>query len=312
MRDFWSRYLLVAVVGTLIVYHGAPRLLPPPSRDAVPAVAPAVPSRLPARTPAAPLPSPPSTPLTPSTPSTPPPPLPVAPVFRAATADLPSSGSGVTHWGVTTVNAACYTLDGKRRDDSVAGGTIVELTGIKASSRGEMAICRIARPGGAWVGPYLLAASELVRFPGTRDRVDAALIPTLQRYFMLNAQIEARRQALQPAPQEDNNPLLARARQALGDYRAAQQRAAELTSLRDRASGGERTRYADELRDLVAEQARLKEKLEDANAAYREWKVRHGGASTTVAASAQPEDENMRAWQREMAALRPRLADLGL
>lgn len=226
--------------------------------------------------------------------------------FTPATQLVPTSGRDVTHWGVTIKNAPFFERDGRRRQEEIAGGTLVEQIGSTTSSKGEMALCRIAR-GRSWAGPYLVATADLLRYEGTRELVDAAKVQALCQYYALNARVEARKLDLLRAAVDANphGPELRRAQKA---YREAEKEAQELTAFRDRAIGAERARLADELRRMQVETASMRQRVETLNRRYTEWKKTHG-----VPAAADPtRDAVIRGLESEMAALRPRLADMGI
>jgi hypothetical protein len=226
--------------------------------------------------------------------------------YTPATQLVPTSGGDVTHWGVTVKNAPFFERDGRRRPEEIDGGTLVEQIGSTTSSKGEMALCRIAR-GRSWAGPYLIATADLLRYEGTREQVDAAKMQELRQYFALNARLEARKLALLKAAVDANphGPDLRRAQKA---YKEAEKRAQELTSFRDRAIGAERARLADELRRMQVEVASMRERVETLNRRYKEWKSTHG-----VPAAVDPaRDAVIRGLESEMAALRPGLADMGI
>ncbi len=219
---------------------------------------------------------------------------------------VPTSGSDVTHWGVTLREAPYFERDGRRRREELAGGTLVEQIGITSSSRGEMALCRIAR-GRSWAGPYLIPTADLQRYEGTRERVDAARLRALQQFCALNARIETRKRELLKAA-VDANPHGSELRRAQSAYKEAEVRSRELTAFRDRAIGAERNRLADELRRLQVETATLRQRVETLNRRYKEWKDKHG-----VPAAIDPaRDAHILGWEAEMAALHPQLEGMDI
>lgn len=306
MPDFWTRYLLTALAGSLLIYHGLPLLKPAaPPPPAEPPPPPLAVTRRPHIRPenATAVPSTAARPAQGGTGqvSAPPPTVTTVRNYTPSTQIVSSSGEGVTHWGVTVRDAPFFSREGDRRPDLLEGGTLVEQVGSTSSSKGEMALCRVSRPQG-WVGPYLIATADLLRFPGDRQEVDAELVDRLRQYHRLNGQIEARRQALERAA-VDANPYAAATRRAYEEYQAAQARARELTAQRDRAQGLERNRLMDDLRQMQAQEERLSQAVTEANRKYKEWKARN-----PVPAGSDPErDPQIRALREQMDALRPSL-----
>ncbi|MDD5706608.1 MAG: hypothetical protein PHR35_11830 [Kiritimatiellae bacterium] len=229
------------------------------------------------------------------------------PDFTPSTQEMPTSGPDVTHWGVTLANTPFFDRDGARRDNEVPGGTLVEITGVTSSSKGEMAICRVAGPQKKWAGPYLLAMVGLMRFEGTRERIDAGQVRDLCRYFALNGKIEARKLELQRAA-VDANPHGAELRKAQAEYQSAAEKSEELKNRFEQAQGADRTRVGEELRKLQNDVIRLQERLAYLNRQYKEWKAAHG----TPAAADPARDPVIKTLEAEMARILPRLEGLGV
>ncbi len=328
---FVRRYLATAVAGTAAIYFGMPLLrpllLPAAAGDAaaagtavsgttggvaVAAAGPrmrgriAHPPRHPQERPAVPSPS-----ATVSPPAAAPSTSPVIVVhergYTPSTQVVPSSGPGVSHWGVTVAEAAVFTPEGRRMELTLPGGTLIEQRGLTRTADGkEMALCRVWRHN-RWTGPYLIATADLLRFAGTREEVDAEQVDALCRYYALNGMLEARRRELQPSPL-DSYPQGAELRKAYADYQAAAAQARELTARLDTAQGAERARIADELRRIKNEVPRLQQRIETLNRQYKEWKARQPSA----AAGNPADDPLVREIEQEMAALRPRLEGWGV
>ena len=344
---FLLRYLATALVGTLLIYYGLPRLRPllaerfpamgmTAPRDTAPAGATPVAARLEPQPlsacaePAA-LPSPasvsrpaenavpaedavpaPETSLpeeasTNATPVAPPPGPEVVTqlAYTPSTRRIPPSGTDVTHWGVTLLNAPVFEKDGKRRAETLPGGTLVEQTAATSSSKGEMALCRFWR-GSGWAGPFLVATADLVRFPGGRDEVDADELEVLLRYAELNARAEERRKELTRRG-VDANPHTAPLRRLKEEYDAAGAEAGRLTKKRDAARGAERIRLGDELRRVKEQEPRMRRELESLTRQYEAWKSSHAALTAEPA-----QDAQLQAIQAQMQALSPRLGNFGM
>ena len=337
------RYLATALVGTLVIYYGLPRLRPllpevirsmsqpaaaVPARASAPAREPRpatgsrreTPRTLPLTTPAAGRAAPPSAPDA-GLPDpaamqvAAPPPVPAAPSaeptvvtplgYTPSVQRIPASGADITHWGVTLQHAPFFEKDGKRRAEVLPGGTLVEQTDAMSSSKGEMALCRIWR-GSGWAGPFLVATADLVRFPGGRDEVDADELEVLLRYAELNARAEERRKELTRLS-VDANPHAAPLRQLKEAYDAARTEAERLTRERDTARGAERIRLGDDLRRVKDQEPRMRRELESLARQYEAWKSSHAAPAAVPA-----QDAQLQAIQAQMQALRPRLGNFGL
>ncbi len=332
---FALRYLATALVGTLALYYGLPRIgpllpdvirsmgQPAPSRAAASSPAepsaprPAVPPEVSWRVPAVAAPvtdaslSDETATKTVSPVSDPAPAAASAPVvvttlgYTPSTRRIPASGPDITHWGVTLNHAPFFEKDGKRRDETLPGGTLVEQIATTTSSKGEMALCRVWR-GSSWSGPYLVATADLLRFGGGRDEVDADEFDVLLRYAGLNARAEARRRELVRLS-VDANPHTAPLRRCKEAYDAARGEADRLTRARDAARGAERVRIVDELRRVKEQEPRMRRELESLARQYEDWK-----ANNSVPAADPERDAEVQALTEQMQALRPRLGNFGL
>ena len=325
MRSFWFNYLFTAIVGTWVIHVGAPYVKPlltrqpdrteasdfassairaaPPSETKSPAPADATAWATPRQAPdAMAQPGPRPRDAAPE----PPPVVVTTPDLVPSTHTIPASGDGVTHWGLTLRQTPFYTRDGSRRDEELPGGTLVEQIASSTSSRGQMALCRISRPYG-WVGPYLVATADLLRFRGTRDGVADADVRALRHYYELNGRLDARIQALKRAA-VDANPYASSLRQAHALYEKGKLEAARLTAERDAATGSARTRLDDQLRRLKNEEPELNRRVKRLNDQYKAWQSRNGKPTETTA----DDDPVTQALKRELAALKPGLAAFGV
>jgi hypothetical protein len=351
---FLLRYLATALVGTLLIYYGLPRLKPllpelfpvmdmtgprdtPPPGGALQETEHDVPPPLFVRAEPVALPvatatgqpaedavsatgteppvdaatngTPAAQPVAPAStaaPSSPPEPVVITQLgYTPSTQRIRASGTDITHWGVALQHAPFFEKDGKRRAEVLPGGTLVEQIAVTTSSKGEMALCRIWR-GSGWAGPFLIATTDLIRFPGGRDKVDADELDVLLRYAVLNARAEARKKELTRLGVEAN-PHAAPLRRLKEKYDAAGAEAERLTRQRDAAGSAERIRLGDELRRVKEREPRMRRELESLTRQYEAWKSSH---DASAAASAQ--DAQLQAIQAQMLALRPRLGNFGM
>ncbi|MBQ6926570.1 MAG: hypothetical protein IJQ73_18195 [Kiritimatiellae bacterium] len=226
--------------------------------------------------------------------------------YTPSTERIRASGSDVTYWGVTIRDASFYDRDGKLRDDQVPGGTLIEQTAAKRSSKGEMAICRIWR-GRNWAGSYLISTADLIRFDGGREEVDADDVDNLCRYYGLSAAVERRKEELvQKAASA--NPHYRELKAKAKAYNDHMKRAEELTAKRDQAKGAERSRIIAELTQLKNAEAREAAEVQSLTRKYEEWKKNHPSTSGADPSS----DPVCKGYLDKMAELKPKLTVFGL
>lgn len=225
--------------------------------------------------------------------------------YTPSTEKIRSSGSGVQCWGVVVKDTDFYDKDGKHRDDLLAGGTLVEQTATSRSSIGEMALCRVWR-GSFWAGSYLVSTANILRFDGTRDKVDAEGVELLCAYYKLNAAMERRKEALTRRAVEAN-PFGAKLRAAVTKMKDLEKKTAELTKRANAATGPQRNRLLDERRALIAEKTPIESEVKKLTASYEEWKKTHN-----VPAADPANDAECQMLQKKMDSIRPELKAFGI
>ncbi len=226
--------------------------------------------------------------------------------YTPSTERIRASGSDVTYWGVTIRDTPFYDRDGKLRDEPIAGGTLIEQTGAKRSSKGEMAICRIWR-GHTWAGSYLISSADLIRFDGGREEVDADDVDMLCRYYGLSAKVDRRKEELvQKAASA--NPHYQELKRKATAYNEHKKRAEELTAQRDKAKGSARSKIIAELTQLKNAEAREAAEVQSLTRKYEEWKKAHPNTNGADSSS----DPVCKGYLRQMDELKPKLAVFGL
>lgn len=226
--------------------------------------------------------------------------------YTPSTDRIPSSGSDVKFWGVTINDASVYDRDGHKKDKKVQGGALVEVVNTSNSSRGEVALCHI-RVNDAWVGPYLVATVDLIRFEGGREEVDADDVDKLCAYYALNAKMQNREKELK-LKAASANPHFAELKRKADAYNEHKKRAEELTAKRDSAKGPERSKIISELTQLKNMEAREASEVNTLTKKYEDWKKAHPNAGT-----ANPESDSVYSeCKRKMEAMQPELAVFGL
>ncbi|MBQ6246855.1 MAG: hypothetical protein IJK04_08315 [Kiritimatiellae bacterium] len=224
--------------------------------------------------------------------------------YTPSTERIRASGSDVTYWGVTIVDAPFYDRDGKRRDETIRGGTLIEQTGAKNSSKGEMAICRIWRNGN-WAGSYLISTADLIRFDGGREEVDADDVDLLCKYYSYSAAVERRKEELTQKAAAAN-PHYAELKKKATAYNEHKKRAEELTAKRDSAKGAERNRIIAELTQLKNAEAREAAEVQSLTKKYEDWKKAHPSRVNPAT------DPICKGYLDKMAELKPKLSVFGL
>ena len=336
IMKFLVPYLVVALLGTAGVYYGIqplwlrmgwPLPAPAPAHATATTSAPASAPKDPYFRPATPAESPAQAPALTRvitapgpTPVTPPPPVttsgkPEAPTTEpkpstetATTTPAASSGNppltqGSKSWGMTLTSAAYYALSGENRG-KLAGGSIIDIEDSRNTSRGDMSVGRVERDN-TMVGPYLVANVDLVRFNVARSEVPAESIATLKQYYQLKGALDVRLTVLKKQA-ASANPYAAAYGEAVQNYNNFGTREKQLTSRRDSASGAERMKLVDQLREMIPESQRLLRAVEDAKAKYNKWKAANPGA-TAVDTSSDPLVQDL---QRQIAALEPQVKTL--
>ena len=188
--------------------------------------------------------------------------------------EIPQSPGEVVRWGVLSLNAPAYRKDGTRLETPAPGGTLVEISKLTFSSKGEeLALCR-AWGDGEWTAPVLIPTASIAMFAGTRAGVLAEDLRSLMEYCRINAALSARKATLEREA-ADANPYAAEIRRLAAENKSLSAKAADLRKRRDAASGAVRAALADELRAIVAKSTSVSAELKDKIPRYEKWKADH-------------------------------------
>ena len=225
--------------------------------------------------------------------------------YTPSTDTIRPSGPNIQYWGVTLKETALFEPDGKRREDKLAGGSLIEQVGGVKSSKGEMAKVRVWR-GSAWAGVYLVSTADLIRFEGGREEVDAEGVADLCRYFSLSSRLERRKTELKQLA-ASKNPHYVELKSLATTYNANVEKAKRMTKERDHAKGAKRAQIADALRSLEIENKRVEIKVKALTKKYEAWKASHGVETVSFESDAQ-----IRAIDAEMAKIKPKLTLFGI
>jgi hypothetical protein len=257
VNGFWFRYIFAALAGTAAVYFGVPRLnsrLPDDlvhraasTRTVVEAAFSDI------RNTVAP---------------EGPPPADVSPVPEAAPSPTPAP-NGAPGWGVVLEpDTACYDRHGKfqRR---LPAGTLLDILKIADTAAGEFAVCTVHLDGRA-VPNVVIRTTDLDLQPGTRADTHPLNIQMHVRRARLRGQIAELEQQLTTVGRS-RNPHAGQFEALVEQYRALQEKAAELTRTRDEAVGAERMKAADDLRAMKQESSLLKQRYDEIKRRHTEW-----------------------------------------
>jgi len=219
---------------------------------------------------------------------------------------IPQSSAGIIRWGVLTVNGPVYKTDGKKLQGKAPGGFLVEIEKTVFTSKGdEMALCSVWS-GGKWSARCLVPTSNIAMFEGTREGLYASDVANLMEYFRLNSAL-AERKARIEGDALKANPYSARLLELNAESRRMAAKADELVKKRDRATGAERNRLADELRRMEKDSARINVDLKKQLDLYESWKAAHGVKAVNVV-----DDPEYRDILAKIRAAEPGVAMFGL
>ena len=306
MKFFWPIYLSSLFIGTIGVYVAAPLARPyvsgilgkntsrpsPAGKADVPFAPLAKPSLPSAAVP--PQPAPPVTAPAEESDETP-------PVLQGI--NLASRGDKPT-WGVTHQRTSYYKTNGARLGH-VPGGTLLAFKETRPSSKGAMVACQLLTAASS-NDVYLVSSKDVCLFTGSYTQLTPRQIEALKTYYTLNGKISQRKiELLQDSASK--NPFFTAYNTAYTVYMAQIDKAKELTVQRDRATGADKSRFEDQLREMKMAETRLKSECEEEHLKFRTWKEQHASEL------AKPEnDPDVKKWTQEMGELRSRIAGLAL
>lgn len=177
-------------------------------------------------------------------------------------------------WGVVVApDTGTYSLSGKylgRLDP----GTLVEITSIKETKAGQVAVCKAPSNGDARAQSVLIRTKNMDICDGAladadenekRLRVREAqlvhLIATKRNEYVVNL--------------DENNPYTAEYTTVKKEYLAFWRKVKDLTAKRDSATGDRHVYYSDQLRMMKGEDVRLGSAFESIKKKYEEWNITH-------------------------------------
>ncbi len=306
MAAFWVRYLLTAVLGATVIWHGVPELrarleirratAAPAESSVAPRTSGAVPSGLWGEASDAAFSAEGGAALA----------LPVrfsgaAVDFSVPPATAPGADGTNFDWGVLAETTPCYASSGTATG-RLPGGTVIEKISVHTSSRGPMLRCRVLE-GAIWRSDVFVPESAVVVFAGPYAEAPPVERDEVVRFLALKARIEDRRAELKGKALRAN-PHFEAYRAAAKALTAFQSESKALIERRDKVSGAERARLDDELRRMKFRAAALEREFDRVGEDYKRWRSQHDDGSQAAAA-----DELIQRWSREYAALEPVLRD---
>lgn len=152
-------------------------------------------------------------------------------------------------------------------------GTIVEIASVRTSSTDRVAICRIkGRP--ETDNFSLIRADNLTIRNGTLNSANEALVNLLMRHSILASEIEMQ---TQPSPDRDTsaNPHTAAYRQAREKLKTFLRTAQDLKSKFDGSQGAERAQLVDRLRLMKQDEVLLNQELTESRGRFENWNKAH-------------------------------------
>jgi len=188
---------------------------------------------------------------------------------------LPPPTPGSKAWGITISRANYYSLSNKWCGH-MPGGLIVDIDESRTTQAGKMSLGRVERDH-VMTGPYLVDNVALVRFSSPRSEVPAETVAKLKQYYELRDKLDQRIEAITRQTIR-TNPETAPFIEAKQKYDAFEQKISQLVARRDGASGEERSRLIDVLREMIPAGQRLKIAVENTKIRYDQWKASHSDA----------------------------------
>jgi len=181
-----------------------------------------------------------------------------------------------TGWGLIKETASYYSPQGKNLG-TLSAGTLFTYSDVKSSSRNSVLVSMV-KHGDTWEGPYLLDCIDIVSYGGAPDQMDPGTLKDLTDYFVLKGKIQERKTALADQVAA-TNPYYKTAKQTAQAYQDSIDKAAEMQKQLGTLTGLRKAKADDALRSLKYEQARIKQKADQAAAAFKAWSEAHPSAA---------------------------------
>ncbi|MEI7901209.1 MAG: hypothetical protein WCK89_13230 [bacterium] len=199
-------------------------------------------------------------------------------------------------WGITSQRTTYYGLDGARLGQ-VPGGVLLDYRDTRVSSIGNMVEC-VLLESGTPSAPCLVNSKDVYLFTESYTKLSARQRADLQAYYVFNGKIGVRKtELLQMAAAK--NPFFETYNQAYKAYMAHIETAKTLAAKRDRATGFEKSRLEDQLREMKVSETALRMEYDKTHAKFRLWKEQHASELAKL-----ENDPDVLKWTKEMQVLR--------
>lgn len=173
-------------------------------------------------------------------------------------------------WGVVSKDETrVYDLQGNVAH-TIAPGTLVEITGSKPSSAGEVSLCKI----GDNKQMYVILSSDLTINPGMLGQASEREKALKIHHAQVAAEIDKLSQDI-TATRHKENPHWPEFDRASREYNDYWRKVKALQKKRDTATGGDRMKYTDELWAMKGEAVRVGQAHERAKKKFDEWQAQH-------------------------------------
>ncbi len=211
--------------------------------------------------------------------------------------------SGATQWGVVTVPGAVVLNHGGQSIGKLPAGAVVIVQEIRTASQGTYAICsRVWTNGPAFKPPFYVQARELALTPGKPETADPERIRLVSRRAQIRIRIAALRQT-QSATINTANPHAKAYEAARTAYNRFRKKAETLNKQFDDATGDERMKLHDQLRQLKLEQVGIEQQYQKARKPYAAWQAGNAPAAS-------PSDPRVQEMEKELNQVESALAAL--
>ncbi len=189
-------------------------------------------------------------------------------------ADLPvRHGQRDSQWGIANVpEARLYDTNG-RFLGRVPTGTLFSISQVRRSDAGDIAVATMRTAAGD-LRDVVVRTTDIRIQPGAIDRTTARERELTAQLANVEAAISVRQRELEAAF-EARNPHSREYQETRARYAEFWKGIEERQAAHEKATGGERMRLANELRQLKVDDVRFRREFEAVRARYQEWKDRN-------------------------------------
>jgi len=152
--------------------------------------------------------------------------------------------------------------------------------------------------------PRLVSQKDVLLFTGSYKSLSARQRADLQAYYTLSGKIGLRKTELLQVSAA-KNPFFAAYQAAHKKLLAQIDASRALVAQRDSATGLDKVRIEDQLREMKMSENRLRAEYNEEHAKFRAWKEQHAHELPAL-----DNDPSVQAWRQEMAALRASIPGL--